>query len=161
MHRRTQNLGKNLEREHLSQLPLKDSLFVAPDTALFAVFEMMRAAKSGCALVREGDKLLGIFTERDILTRVIEADLPLETVISEVMTPDPQTLPGDSTIAQAVHVMDEGGYRNIPITDPKTGNVIKTLSARDLVTYFGSNFPEEVYNLPPEPNQVQTDREGA
>ncbi len=164
MKRKTHILGKNLEHEKVGQLPLKGPVFVSRDTALFAVFEMMRAAKSGCALVRENDELVGIFTERDVLTRVIEAKLPLETPIEEAMTSDPKTLSIESTIAEAVRLMDKGGYRNIPLTgkgpEGKT-TVVKMLSARDLVNYFGSNFPEEVYNLPPDPHQVQKAREGA
>jgi len=163
MHRRTQNLGKDLATEKVGQLPLKDVVFVSKDTALFGVFEVMRAAKSGCALVQDGDKVIGIFTERDVLTRVVGPKISLETPIEAVMSPDPKTLSIDSTIVEALRVMNEGGYRNIPLTAQVGGKVqvTKILSIRDLVNYFGSNFPEEVYNLPPDPQQTQQEREGA
>ncbi len=164
MNRKTQNLGKSLASEKVRQLPLMDPVVVSPDTALSTVFKRMKTAKSGCALVQQDEALIGIFTERDVLTRVIEAELPSDTPIKQVMTAHPKTLPFDSTIAEAVRMMNEGGYRNIPLTsdDPSAkAGVIKLLSARDLVSYFGSNFPEEVYNLPPDPNQIQTAREGA
>lgn len=164
MHRRTRNLGKNLGSEKVGQLPLKDPVRVAPETSLVDTLGRMRTSKSGCALIEENDELVGIFTERDVLTRVIEAKISLKTPIAQVMTSEPKTLSIDSTIAQAVRVMDEGGYRNIPLTERRPDgrvDVVKVLSARDLVTYFGSNFPEEVYNLPPDPGQLSRAREGA
>ena len=163
MSKKTQGLGKNLETEKLSQLTLKEPVFVTPDTGLFVVFERMRAAKSGCALVREDDRLIGIFTERDVLTRVIVAKAKLSTPIKDVMTANPETLSIDSAVGEAIRVMSKGGYRNIPLTTTASGGteVIRVLSMRDLVKYFGSNFPLEVYNLPPNPHQVQTAREGA
>ena len=164
MTNKTTSLGKSLETEKLSQLDLKAPVVVSPDTGLFEVFEQMRAAKSGCALVRDGGKIVGIFTERDVLTRVIDAKTKLSTPIKEVMTADPKTLPIDSTVAEAIHLMNKGGYRNIPLTAAgKDGeaDIIRVLSVRDLVKYVGANFPTEVCNLPPDPHQVQTAREGA
>lgn len=164
MARKTTSLGKNLAEEKLSQLDLKTPVFVGPQAEIFSVLEKMRAAKSGCALIREGTALKGIFTERDLLTRVIEAKTPLETAIRKVMTLDPKTLSMDSTVGIAIRLMIKGGYRNIPLTarnEQGKTEVIRVLSVRDLVKYFGSNFPSEVYNLPPDPHQVQTAREGA
>lgn len=164
MTRKTTSLGKNLEAETLNQLDLKEPVFVGPETEIFAVLEKMRAAKSGCALIREGGTLQGIFTERDVLTRVIEAKKPLQAAISDVMTANPTTLSLDSTVGTAIQLMIDGGYRNLPLTAcNKQGEteVVSVLSVRDLVKYFGSNFPSEVYNLPPDPHQVQTAREGA
>ena len=164
MTRKTTSLGKNLATEKLSQLDLKAPVFVGPKTNIFTVLEKMRAAKSGCALIQDGKTLKGIFTERDLLTRVIEAKTPLDAAISKVMTADPKTLSIDSTVGIAIQLMIKGGYRNIPLTaGGKQGKkeVIRVLSVRDLVKYFGSNFPSEVYNLPPDPHQVQTAREGA
>jgi len=109
MSRKTQTIGKNLEEEKLKQLPLKEAVFVSPDTGLFVVFERMRASKSGCALIRKGDEILGIFTERDVLTRVIEAKTPLTTPVEKVMTRNPSTLPIDSTISKAIRIMHDGG----------------------------------------------------
>ena len=164
MTRKTTSLGKNLATEKLSQLDLKAPVFVGPKTDIFTVLEQMRTAKSGCALIQEGTALKGIFTERDVLTRVVKAKTPLETPICDVMTADPKTLAIESTVGTAIRLMIKGGYRNLPLTTRnKQGEteVIRVLSVRDLVKYFGSNFPSEVYNLPPDPHQVQTAREGA
>lgn len=164
MEEKTANLVQNLETEKVKQLRLRDPVFVTKDTALFAAFEMMRTAKMGCALIRENNELIGIFTERDLIHRVIGGKRSPTTPISEVMTQNPQTLPIDSTIAQAIRSMDEGAYRNIPLTETKnTGKteVVKILCIRDLVRYFGTYFAREVYNLPPDPEQLPQEREGA
>lgn len=164
MIKKTQDIAKNIKTEKVGQLPLNNPVFVSKDTALFAVLEKMRVAKSGCALIREENRLIGIFTERDVLSRVIEAKLPLDTPIEKVITVNPETLPIDSTIEDAIRVMDKGGYRHIPIMETKVdgdSEVTKILSVRDLIKYFGSYFADEVYNLPPDPHQVQREREGA
>lgn len=157
-------MGKDLENETLGNLPLKEPVFVTPETPIEQTLEKMRSMKVGCAVVRDQGHILGIFTERDVLIRVIEDKVDLTRPIIEVMTPGPKTLGTDNTIADAVILMTEGGYRNIPITEAKDGKaaaVTKILSIRDLVRYFGSNFPEEVYNLPPDPDQMARAREGA
>ncbi len=163
MNRRTKNLGKNLETEQVGQLPLKDAILVTEATSLNEVIAVMRAKKSGCALVAQGTQVIGIFTERDLIARVITPQVNLDQTVSSVMTANPKTLASNSTIIEALQLMRTGGYRNIPVTETRDGarQVTKILSIRDVVKYFGSNFPEEVYNLPPEPGQTSQNREGA
>jgi CBS domain-containing protein len=82
-------------------------------------------------LVGDGDKLRGIFTERDLLVRVVAAGQdPAATTLAEVMTPDPDTLEGSTPVAEAIRRMDELNYRHMPVTE--NGRVIGVVSWRDL-----------------------------
>jgi len=91
----------------------------------------MAANKVSAMLVIEKGKLIGIFTERDALVKVlVEGRNPDKTAISEVMVHDPQTVRGALPLAYALLLMTEGGFRHAPVVDDE-GQVIGMVSARD------------------------------
>ncbi|HEX2529694.1 MAG TPA: CBS domain-containing protein [Geminicoccus sp.] len=102
-----------------------------PDDTVEAAVRRMAENKCGCILVLEGDRLVGIFTERDLVLRVAGAgkDLP-GTRLVEVMTPEPDTIEADRPVQDAVRRMDELSYRYLPVTEG--GRVIGVLSMRNL-----------------------------
>lgn len=165
MGQETHSLGKALEGEKIGRLALKPACFIRRGTSTRQVISVMRKKRTGCILITDNDQVVGIFSERDLLTRVIEARANLDKPIEAFMTSDPEVLSVEDTIGDAIQLMHSGGYRHIPIRGAvekgKPQKIIGMLSVRDLVRYFGSNFPAEVYNLPPEPRQAQRAREGA
>lgn len=120
----------------------------------------MVQARTGCALVmREGD-LVGIFTERDFASRVVAAGLDVASPVQRVMTPSPTTTTQQASVLDAIEKMESGGYRHLPVLDEK-GEPMGVLSIKDIVHYLVEYFPANVYNLPPQPDQVAPAREGA
>jgi CBS domain-containing protein len=124
--------------------------------------EWMRAHRTGCVLVLDGAKLLGIVTERDLLLKVLGIAGDLSAIgIEEVMTPEPETLSLDDPIVFALNKMSVGGFRHVPLVDEQkrpTGVV----SVKMIVDYIVDFFPREVLNLPPEPGKdLARTREGA
>lgn len=100
------------------------------DTSVTAAACAMRAAKVGALLVVEGDQLVGIFTERDALFRVLaEGRNPATTPLSAVMTGKLQTISADKPFGHALHMMYEGGFRHVPVVDK--GRPVGIVSARD------------------------------
>jgi CBS domain-containing protein len=90
-------------------------------------------AEHACSsiLICEGDKLEGIFTERDLLVRVVAAGLdPDQVKLGQVMTPDPDTIDGKEPVIEAIRRMDEFSYRHLPVVDG--GKVLGVVSLRDL-----------------------------
>lgn len=90
----------------------------------------MAEAKVGAMLILDHGKLTGIFTERDMLNRVVAKRLdPDATPLSQVMTSDPRTISADKPLAHALVMMDEGGYRHVPVMD--NDQPVGMVSARD------------------------------
>ena len=118
--------------------------------------------RMGALLIVEDGKLYGLFSERDVLTRVVaQGRVPAATPIIDVMTPDPECLSFDDEIVYALNKMTVGGFRHIPILD-QNGTPIAVVSMRDVMAHIVSFYPSEVFNLPPEPAVGRTgQREGA
>ncbi len=92
-----------------------------------------RMAEACCSsiLICEGDRLRGIFSERDLLVRVVAAGLdPHTTPLAQVMTADPDTIDASAPIIEAIRRMDECNYRHMPVLD--FGHVVGVVSWRDL-----------------------------
>jgi CBS domain-containing protein len=105
-------------------------LTVAPDDPLQGVAERMVSRDVGAALVTEGERLVGIVTERDVL-RAVARGVDETTRVGDLMTPDPETMEPDESTEHAAVLMLHGGFRHLPIMD---GNeVVGMLSIRDLM----------------------------
>ena len=124
--------------------------------------EAMNEHRTGCVLVAEHDRLVGVFTERDVLTKVAAQGLSIdETAVEEVMTRDPEWLTLDDGIAYALNMMSVGGFRHIPLVDDEL-RPAGVVAMRDIVDFIVDLFPEEVLNLPPSPaHGIAREREGA
>ena len=120
------------------------TIVTAPADATVAdAARLMQRHRVGALLVVEGERLTGIFTERDALFRVIaEGRDPQATLIGEVMTRDPQTIAADRPFGHALHLMFEGGFRHVPVIE--NGQPVGVVSSRDAL---GSDLREFVSDL--------------
>jgi CBS domain-containing protein len=113
-------------RNHMS----RDLLTVAPGDALGEVAQRMVDRDVGAVLVMVGEELTGILTERDVL-RAVAAGIEDETVVSDWMTRDPETMSPDDTTQHAAVLMIHGGFRHMPLVEGE--RVVGMLSIRDLM----------------------------
>lgn len=143
----------------VSQLHLAEAIQVSPKTPLSQAVDKMGQGESGCILICEGKKLVGLFTERDLLNRVLGKEVDPNAPIERFMTPGPITLPEDAFLVHVVDRMDEKGFRHIPLVD-RSGEVKGLVSASHVITYLAEHFPAEVYNLPPRLDQRSYTSEG-
>jgi CBS domain-containing protein len=135
-------------------------LFVDPSCALEQVIMLMNEHHRGAVLVVEDDQLVGIFTERDVLRRVVMQRLDLARVkVSELMTRHPDVLPATATLAQALREMVQGGYRHLPIVDDE-GHPAAIVSMRSIIEFVSDAFPKEVLNAPPEKERPSRTSDG-
>lgn len=103
----------------------------------------MKLHRVGAAMIVEDGRLVGIFTERDALFRVIAEGLdPQTTLLSEVMTPHPQTITPNKPLGHALHMMYEGGFRHVPVVD--NGHILGIVSARDALGSEISAFESDL-----------------
>jgi CBS domain-containing protein len=108
----------------------RDLLTVAPDIPLQEVAKRMVSRDVGAALVTDGERLVGIVTERDVL-RAVARGLQEKTLVRDFMTSDPETMDPDESTQHAAVLMIHGGFRHLPIMEGE--EVIGVLSIRDLV----------------------------
>jgi CBS domain-containing protein len=113
-------------RDHMS----RDLLSVSPGDSLSEVAQRMVDRDVGAVLVMDGSELSGILTERDVL-RAVAAGIEENTVVSDWMTRDPDTMAPDDTTQHAAVLMIHGGFRHLPLMEGK--DVVGMLSIRDLM----------------------------
>ena len=102
---------------------------LSPDATVREAVKMMAGRKIGAVLITRDGKLAGIFTERDVLTRIVDAGLdPDKTKLEEVMTPD--TLAPNDQAMDALARMSSRGYRHLPVVDNK--QLVGIVSIRDI-----------------------------
>ena len=122
-----------------------------PESATVSeAIERMLARRQAGVLIVDGDgKLAGIFTERDVLTRVAGRGRDAgQTRLSEVMTRDPDALTIGDRVAYAVHSMSVAGYRTVPLVDADR-RPVGVVTVGDVIRWLAGLFPEAVLNLPP------------
>ncbi len=139
----------------ISDLPLRDPIVVKATSSVADAVKSMNDHHTGCVLVQRDGKLIGIFTERDVLTKDFFRADSHTVAVETVMTKSPETLELDDSIAFALNKMSVGGYRHIPIVE-RDGTPVGVLSVRDIVDFLVELFPEDVFNLPPTPNNAIT-----
>lgn len=130
-----------------------------PTASLREVLLLMREHQVGSVLVCEGRKLVGIFTERDAVKAMVE-NVDLERPIAELMITNLLTIAERAPLANAIRLMATGRCRRLPIVDAE-GHLLGIVKVSGILHYFVEHFPETVFNLPPEPNVVMPEREGA
>lgn len=114
-----------------------------------AVQRMVHARQAAVLVVDAAGGLAGIFTERDLLTRVVGRGLdPKSTALAAVMTPQPQVLSLRDRVAYAVHCMSVAGYRTVPLVDAER-RPIGIVTVSDVIRWLADLFPTTVLNLPP------------
>lgn len=145
----------------LAELNFDAPLAVSPDTNVAAVVELMNARRQTAALVLEGDELAGIFTERDVLTRVVLKPLdPRTTPVRALMTSDPHTLTESTQISAALRILALANYHHLPVLDD-AGKPKAIVSLDTVVRFLLDAFPREIMNAPPAGDGVPKTQEGA
>ena len=115
-------ISEIIENQQLLALPLTTTVSEAADR--------MRRQKVGAVAVVTDGRLVGVFTERDALFRVVAEGRDARTTrLAEVMTRDPQTIHPAKPFGHALHMMFEGGFRHVPVVED--GRPVGIVSARD------------------------------
>jgi CBS domain-containing protein len=119
---------------------------VGPDTLVTECVRLMTASKIGALIVLDGERLIGIFTERDALNKVLAGGLdPAKTKVSEVMTKDPYCIGPTSTVSDAMELITKGRFRHLPMVD--NGKVLAVVSSGDLTHWLVQDQMGEVQEL--------------
>ena len=149
---------KRARLDSVSLMETDDYVCIEPSAPVSQAIEIMKHDEGGCAIVCEGYRVVGIFTERDLLTKIVGLDVNLNAPVSQWMSPVVATLTPEATIGDAVAIMNEKSYRNIPIVD--NGKLVGSVSVFDVISYLAESYPKATMNLPPNVDQIMDSTDG-
>jgi CBS domain-containing protein len=120
------------ERTVFQSMSQRHLVSLAPHASVWEAACVMTKANCGSVLIIDvAGAMLGILTERDLMTRVLAKSVdPKTTTVSEIMTHNPQSVGPDLKVSEAVLIMIERGFRHLPIVSP-TGKILGVFSVRD------------------------------
>lgn len=143
--------SSSLCSQTIATLPQRTPICLSPTDSLETAINLMKTQERGAVLVIENKRLQGIFTERDVLNRVMGKTLDLtHENLADYMTPNPETLTPQDTVGFVLNRMTVGGYRRVPIVNAQ-GEPCGMVSVKDILRYIVDERPCEVYNLRPNP----------
>src|SRR5688572_23305201 len=135
-----EGLARSVMEDNLGQLDQDTPIFVAPHTSALEVARLMKSSNSGCALVVDGKRLVGIFTEHDVLLQMAgtATDSPSpnseDAPVKALMSPNPETLDEEDSVAEALKKMSLGRYRHIPFR--KSDGTYSVASIKSVLKYI-------------------------
>ena len=119
---------------------------VGSDTPVIECVRTMTSAKIGALMIIDGGKLVGIFTERDALNKVLAPGLdPVNTKVSAVMTKDPYCVSPTTTVGDAMEVVTKRRFRHLPVVE--NGRVLAVISSGDLTHWLVKDQVGEIQEL--------------
>ena len=132
----SERVGNLMERNNLLTAP--------PETTVSEASRLMARRRVGAVMVTRQEKLVGIFTERDVVFRVValgrEAD---NTLLSDVMTLSPVSVDPEKSFGLAMVLMQKNGFRHMPVTE--NGVPVGMVSARNALDPDLEEFASESY----------------
>ena len=167
------SLQTDLKSENVSHLVVSGFAQVPLGTSIRDTLTRMRADRRAVCLVVEESaaaggrqekdsrqaRLVGIFTERDVMRNVIDVPGMLEKPVDEVMTTDPITIGPDASAADALRLMEKNHFRNLPIVDG-SGRLLGIMTHQAIIDYLADRYPVEVLNRPIDPERFPRRAEG-
>ncbi len=150
-----------LLREPATVLPSRKPIVLSREHSVTHAIRCMQHEHRGAVLVTEdgthATRVVGIFTERDVLFRIVDGGRnPAMLPLADVMTTDPECLDDDRSVADVLRLMSIGGFRHVPVVDER-GRPVFVVSVKDVVQFLVEAFPREVLNLG---SDRQQEREG-
>jgi CBS domain-containing protein len=133
------NVSKLLEKKG------KELISVSPDTGIRDAISKMAEKSAGTALVMDGNKLVGIFSERDVIRKVYLQDKCSKTKVSEIMSTKLTTVKADTTLESCMEMMTEKRIRHLPVMSGD--QVIGVISIGDIVKFMVQEKEFVIKNL--------------
>ncbi|MBM3538465.1 MAG: CBS domain-containing protein [Alphaproteobacteria bacterium] len=123
----------------------QELVLVSGETTVRDAAKLMASRRIGAVMIGEGQTLLGIFTERDLMTKVVAVGRDPDKVrLSEVMTGRPDTIKPEETAGDALQRMQRGGYRHLPVVE--NGRLVGMVSVRDIYAALLGEVEDELHD---------------
>jgi CBS domain-containing protein len=152
----TKTIEEILKQTKIYEILRPKLVMTLPATSLKESLELMQAEKAGYIVIAdEHSKVVGMFTEREVLMNVMRPGVSMADPVSKYMRKDVHTLTKSDTVGAALEAMDRFSIRHVPLVD-EFQQLCGILSIRTIVTFLAEFFPTEVFNLPPKPQVPRT-----
>jgi CBS domain-containing protein len=153
------SLHQEIQNEHVSHLDLDDYSQIASGSSIRYTLNQMRLDGHNVCLITENGRLIGILTDRDVLQKIAAESHLLDQPVDNVMTPNPVTVFPETSAADALWLMDDKHFRNLPVVHPD-GTIVGNMTHQSVITFLAARYPEEVLNRPPISDQYPRKQEG-
>jgi len=148
-----------LRETKLDQVAKAKLVHCSPDTPLKQAIELMQQNQAGYVVVMEKKRVTGLFTEVDLVRKVLEQKVDWNSPICDFMEKDPVILTRQDTVEKVIDIMSDRRIYHIPVVNEQK-ELIEVLSVRSIIKLLAEFYPAEVLNLPPKPNQIMETVEG-
>ena len=148
-----------LKAKQIGQIVNPRLVQAPPETSVKDGVKLMQEGKAGYIVVAKNRKVVGVFTETDVAQKILGHDVNWEDPIEKYMTQNPAVLKPTDLVGTAIDLMGNHRFYHIPLVDDN-GNLVNVLSVRTLIRFLAEFYPQEVYNLPPHPEQIMETQEG-
>jgi len=151
-------LQRLIRSQRVADVDCRDPITLDARATLGEALRVMQTRAVGCVLATEGEALVGIFTERDVV-RALAAGATMAAPLADHMSRNPTCVRSDDPLVKALGHMCRGGFRHLPIVDG-AGKPIGSVSVKRALHHLGDLMPGAVYNLPPDPHEYPATAEG-
>jgi CBS domain-containing protein len=129
---------------HTARILSCDVVTIPPTDSVLTACRLMRDKRIGCVLAAEDGRVVGVFTERDLLTKVVPVGLdPAATPVSAVMTREVQTVDADEPVERVFELLSARRFRHVPIVS--AGRAVGMVSLSDFAGILREVFADEAY----------------
>lgn len=149
-----------LREKKIYQITNPRLVVVGSDISLKLAIEIMQEHKAGYIVVAENKLVVGIFTETDVVKKILGKKVDLTRPLRDFMTANPFALTYNDMVGSAIDLMATKNFYHIPLVDEMNRELRGVLSVRSLIRFLAEFYPTEVYNLPPRPDQIMSTPEG-
>lgn len=153
------SIDEVLKEKKIHQIAESKLVQASPSISVKHAVELMRTNKSGYVAITERNKVLGLFTEKDVVYKIMGEAVNWDAPALEHMSPCSVLLTPEDSVHTAVEMMSRDGLYHIPLVGPD-GGLAGVLSVRMIIRFLAAFYPAEVYNLPPNVHQIMTTPEG-
>jgi CBS domain-containing protein len=155
----TQFHGAPLCKQTVGNLFVSSAVTVPENASVREAVALMQARRIGAILVESAGRFKGVFSERDVVTRVLAENLSLETPVRDFLRPVPVFVKTTDEVGRAMDLMSEHYLRHLAVVDDQM-KILGIISVRNIVDCLAQQFPEAVINQPPRADQVMSAPEG-
>lgn len=148
-----------LKEKKISEIVNPRLVQAPPDISIQEAIRLMQENRSSYIVVAENKKTVGIFTETDVVRKILEQNVDWTRPIRDFMTSAPAMLHPEDTVAAAIDLMGQRRFYHIPLVNEKD-ELVNVISVRTIIRFLAELYPAEILNLPPTPDQVMETREG-